>query len=297
MQTLLITGIEGFTGRYLVDLAKSAGFHVVGTLFKLPDSGDYPADGYACDLTDPSAISRLIKSLQPDAVVHLAGISSVTHGNVDAIYRTNILGTRNLLQALVENGINPKTVLLASSASIYGNAKSGSLDESTPPAPANDYAVSKLAMEYMAKMYADRLNINIVRPFNYTGVGQSTDFLIPKIVDHVRRKASAIELGNLDIARDFSDVRMVVAYYLKLLQNPQASGSIFNVCSGKAYTLNEVLDIARQISGHDFEVRVNPAFVRANEVKVLLGDKSSLDSKVGEARAIPLEETLRWMLA
>jgi nucleoside-diphosphate-sugar epimerase len=296
MATLLITGIEGFTGRYLAELAKSAGFNVIGTVYKQPD-GHCPENWHVCDLTDASAVAALIKTLRPDAVAHLAGISSVTYGDAEALYRTNILGTRNLLEALIGNNVCPKTVLLASSANIYGNAKTGILDESTPAAPANDYAVSKLAMEYMAKLYADRLNITIVRPFNYTGVGQSTDFLIPKIIDHIRRRAPVIELGNLDIARDFSDVRMVVAYYLKLLQNPQASASIFNVCSGTAYTLNEVIEIARRISGHEFEVKVNPEFVRANEVKVLLGDKSSLDSKVGEVRAIPLEETLHWMLA
>jgi nucleoside-diphosphate-sugar epimerase len=297
MASLLITGIEGFTGRYLADLAKAAGFKVVGTIYSLPDSGICPEGWHVCDITDPIAVTELIKTLRPDAVAHLAGISSVMHGNAEMIYRTNILGTRNLLEALVASNMKPDTVLLASSANIYGNASSGILDENTPPAPANDYAVSKLAMEYMAKLYTGRLNINIVRPFNYTGVRQSTDFLIPKIVDHIKRRAPFIELGNLDVARDFSDVRMVVAYYLKLLQKPQSSGSVFNVCSGKAYTLNEVLDMARRISGHDFEVKVNPEFVRANDVKVLIGDKRILDAAVGEVDAIPLVETLGWMIS
>lgn len=296
MQTLLITGAEGFTGRYLAEMAKAAGLKVAGSVYQLHESTANSEGWLVCDLTDQAAVSELIRTIRPDLVAHLAGISSVSHGNADAIYRTNILGTRNLLQALVDNEIHPKSVLLASSANIYGNASSGILDESTPPAPANDYAVSKLAMEYMAKLYCERLNINIVRPFNYTGAGQSKDFLIPKIVDHIKRRAPFIELGNLDIARDFSDVRMVVAYYLRLLQSPQPSGSVFNVCSGTAYTLNEVLNMARRISGHDFEVKVNPEFVRANDVKVLIGDKRILDAAVGEVDAIPLVETLGWML-
>jgi GDP-6-deoxy-D-talose 4-dehydrogenase len=297
MPSLLITGIEGFTGRYLADIAKAAGFTVAGTIYRLPQNSTCPENWHVCDIIDPIAVTELIKTLRPDAVAHLAGISSVMHGNAEMIYRTNIFGTRNLLEALANCPLKPKTVLLASSANIYGNANSGSLDESTPPAPTNDYAVSKLAMEYMAKLYAGRLNINIMRPFNYTGVGQSSDFLIPKIIDHIKRKAPVIELGNLDVARDFSDVRMVVAYYLKLLQNPQPSGSVFNVCSGTAYTLNEVLGMARRISGHDLEVKVNPAFVRTNEVKILSGDKRLLDAAVGEVDAIPLTETLDWMLA
>jgi GDP-6-deoxy-D-talose 4-dehydrogenase len=187
-------------------------------------------------------------------------------------------------------------VLLASSANIYGNATAGVLHESSVASPANDYAVSKLAMEYMSRLYYDRLPIVISRPFNYTGVGQADSFLLPKIVAHVRRGAPVIELGNLDVARDFSDVRLVVDAYTRLLQTPAASGSTFNVCSGTAYTLNDVLQLAREISGRDFEVRVNPAFVRQNEVKVLLGSRASLDACVGPLTTIELRETLRWMI-
>jgi nucleoside-diphosphate-sugar epimerase len=187
-------------------------------------------------------------------------------------------------------------VLLASSANIYGNSVEGILDESTPAAPANDYAVSKLAMEYAAALYANRLPLIIARPFNYTGVGQSESFLIPKITSHVRRKAPVIELGNLDVARDFSDVRNVVRVYHRLLQSPLAVSQAFNVCSGKAWSLNEVLTMVREISGHDFEVRVNPAFVRQNEVKTLLGNRTKLNEATGVMPEIELRETLRWML-
>ena len=174
------------------------------------------------------------------------------------------------------------------------------LDETTPPAPANDYAVSKLAMEYVAKLYAERLPVVIARPFNYSGMGQAESFLLPKIVNHVRRRAPVIELGNLDVARDFSDVRNVVQIYRQLLEAPTAVGQTFNVCSGKAWSLNEVLGMVRKLSGHDFEVRVNPAFVRANEVKTLLGSRAKLDALSGAAALpvaeIPLHDTLRWML-
>jgi nucleoside-diphosphate-sugar epimerase len=296
MKTLLITGLDGFTGRYLAEKAKLAGYRVVGTARHLPENQSPEFEWHACDLVDAKAVASLIHIVQPDAVAHLAAISFVAFGDVEAIYRTNILGTRNLLEALLALEKNPEIVLLASSANIYGNSNEGILDECAAPSPANDYAVSKLAMEYMARLYVERLPITIVRPFNYTGVGQSSNFLLPKIVSHIRGKAPAIELGNLYVARDFSDVRMVVSYYLKLLQNPQPSGSVFNVCSGKAHTLNEVLDLAQTISGHELEVRVNPDFVRANEVKVLVGSKDRLDAAVGAVTTIPLEDTLRWMI-
>lgn len=244
----------------------------------------------------PLGLARVLSEVKPNKVAHLAAIAFVAHGDVEAIYRTNLLGTRNLLEALSHSGQVFDSVLLASSANVYGNAKNGMLDEDTPPAPANDYAVSKLAMEYMARLYIDRLPIIIARPFNYTGVGQSENFLLPKIVSHISRRAPVIELGNLDVARDFSDVRTVVNYYRRLLECPVAIGEIFNVCSGRAYTLNDVLDKVREISGHPIEVRVNPAFVRTNEVKVLLGNREKLDKAVGHVDGVSLADTLRWML-
>ena len=108
--------------------------------------------------------------------------------------------------------------------------------------------------------------------------------------------APLIELGNLDVARDFSDVRNVVQLYRRLLEAPAALGQTFNVCSGQAWSLNDVLAMVREISGHDFEVRVNPAFVRQNEVKTLVGSRAKLDAVVGEVPEIALRDTLRWML-
>jgi nucleoside-diphosphate-sugar epimerase len=151
-------------------------------------------------------------------------------------------------------------------------------------------------MEYVARLYMNRLPIIIARPFNYTGRGQAEHFLIPKIVAHARRRASFIELGNLDVARDFSDVRTVVSCYRRLLETPVAVGGTFNVCSGRVYSLRDVLSIVREISGHEMEVRINPAFVRENEVKVLLGSRARLESAIGKVDDIPLDETLRWMM-
>ena len=128
-------------------------------------------------------------------------------------------------------------------------------------------------------------------------MGQTAEFLIPKIVAHARARAPRIELGNLDVARDFSDARTVAECYARLLDTPGAIGQTVNVCSGVTYTLHEVLRIVSELSGHRMEVAVNPAFVRANEVKLSWGNRSKLDAVVGVVPAIPLRETLSWMLA
>ena len=292
MRKALITGSEGFTGKYLAAELENHGWEVWRT-----DTIDITnADRYRkSDLCDPESLKRVVNEIKPDAVVHLAAIAFVGHGDPGLIYRVNLIGSRNLLAALADNSHRPSCVLLASSANIYGNAASGTLDEATPVNPANDYSVSKLAMEFMAKTWNEILPIVIVRPFNYTGVGQSESFLIPKIVKHFLGKKQVIELGNLDVWRDYSDVRAVVRAYRRLLEVCPI-GETVNVCSGKSHSLREILAMAETISCHKIDVRVNPAFVRQNEVKTLTGDPSKLRRIIGEWDTSSLRETIGWML-
>lgn len=277
---VLITGQNGFTGRYLHAELAAHGHDVVGL---------------QSDLTDATGLAEEMQRVQPDWVAHLAGIAFVGHGEANDFYRVNLMGTRNLLAALAGCGRRPACVLLASSANVYGNSTAGVLREDAPPNPGNDYAVSKLAMEHMARLWLDRLPIVIARPFNYTGVGQSESFLLPKIVAHFKRRAEMIELGNLDVWRDFSDVRAVVQAYRRLLEISPA-GETVNVCSGRTYSLREVLTLCERLTGHVMAVRVNPAFVRANEVRSLCGDPSHLRALIGNWDTQPLEDTLGWML-
>jgi nucleoside-diphosphate-sugar epimerase len=287
----LITGLRGFTGYYMARELSAAGYHVHGTV--LPGEPTGP-DIFAVDLLDRASVARAIEEVRPDVVVHLAGIAFVAHNDADQMYRVNVVGTRNLLEALAAGSHKPSSVLLASSANIYGNADVPVIDEHVPPSPANDYAVSKLAMEYMARLWMDKLPITIARPFNYTGVGQSENFLLPKIVSHFRKEARRIELGNLAIARDFSDVRMVARCYRRLLAAAPA-GEAFNVCSGYPHSLESLIDTMSDIAGYRIEVHVNPAFVRANEVLTLTGSNARLAGVIGDIAPAPLVETLRWM--
>ncbi|MCL1477832.1 MAG: GDP-mannose 4,6-dehydratase [Marinobacter sp.] len=293
---VLVTGSQGFTGHYMVQKMVAKGYRVTGT-----GTGSQPEqpgnDFYIqTDLTRSSAVQALVNKVQPNIVIHLAALAFVGHDDANAFYRVNLMGTRNLLEALANTTIQPECVLLASSANVYGNQAEGLLDETTAPAPANDYAVSKLAMEYMAKTFMSRLPIVIARPFNYTGVGQNEQFLIPKIVAHFRRKEAVIELGNLDVSRDFSDVRELVLAYQGLVERCP-SGQTFNIASGQGVSLGRVIELCEDITGHSIDVHVNPAFVRANEVKELRGDASRLRTCLGDWQPRPLRKTLEWMLA
>ena len=289
----LITGISGFTGRYLAQELAAAGYRVFGTVLPGEPVGE---DMLALDLTDRAAVAEAVAAIAPDVVAHLAAIAFVAHQDASQIYAVNVVGTRHLLEALAALQQRPAAVLLASSANIYGNAQVAPIDESVPANPANDYAVSKLAMEYMARLWMDRLPIILARPFNYTGVGQPEHFLLPKIVAHFRRRAPVIELGNLAIARDFSDVRTVAACYRRLLAAAPA-GQAFNVCSGQSHSLSSLLDMMADIAGYRIEARVNPAFVRANDVLTLVGSNAHLTATIGPIEQVPLATTLRWMYA
>ncbi len=278
---ILLTGAAGFTGLFFKSAAEAAGHQVVAL---------------QADLTDRAAVAAEVLQAAPDAVVHLAAISFVGHADDTAFYGVNVVGTMNLLAGLAALPVKPRKVLLASSANIYGNSDASPITESQPAAPVNHYAMSKLAMEHMAWTYLDRLPIVITRPFNYTGPGQAPQLLIPKLVSHFVRRAPAIELGNLHVEREFNDVRMVCDAYLALLGKGVA-GEAYNVCSGQPYTLQHVIGLLSEITDHEMEVRVNPAFVRSNEVHRLCGSPDKLLACTGPLQVPTLEDTLRWMLA
>lgn len=276
---ILVTGADGFTGKYFIAEALKNGHETVPL---------------KSNLNDVISLNQEVSSVIPDAVVHLAAISFVGHDDDDEFYHVNVMGTINLLKAIVQFCPAPPRVLLASSANIYGMPDVEFIDESVVTAPLNHYAVSKLAMEFMVKTYFDKLPIVITRPFNYTGAGQHENFLIPKIVSHFQRRDNVIELGNLDISRDFSDVRDVVASYLSLL-NSNISSTIVNICSGKVIALREVIQMMNNIAGYEIEVRVNPAFVRVNEITRLCGNNDYLKKLIKYSPMYSFNQTLQSM--
>jgi GDP-6-deoxy-D-talose 4-dehydrogenase len=282
---ILLTGANGFTGRFFAAQAVAAGHDV---------------EALQTDLTGRQALTEQVLAIEPDAVVHLAAISFVGHADENAFYAVNVIGTTNLLTALTKLPKPPRCVMLASSANVYGNSMHSPIAETQQPAPISHYATSKMAMEFMAHGYEDRLPIIITRPFNYTGPGQDLNFVIPKLVDHFARRAPTIALGNIEVQREFNDVQMVCNAYLQLLQYGEA-GETYNICSGKPFALQYVIDLLTRITEHSIKVEVDPAFVRANEVLRLCGSPAKIGAllaKHGAALAVPfLDATLRRMLA
>ena len=277
---MLVTGADGFTGCYFVHRAEACGYKV---------------HALRSNLLDEKSLSAEILLERPEIVVHLAAISLVAHEDSSAFYQVNVVGTTNLLNALVALGYPLRKVLIASSANVYGNSKKSPISEEELPAPNNHYAMSKLAMEFMARSYLDRLPIFFTRPFNYVGVGQSLSFVIPKIVDHFKKKSCFIELGNLDVEREFNDVRFVCDAYLILLEKANI-GEVYNVCTGQSYSLKVVLTKLSEITGWHITAKTNPEFLRKDEIQQLYGNSSRLKSCIGKLNHLPLENILDWML-
>jgi nucleoside-diphosphate-sugar epimerase len=273
-----VTGGSGFTGQFVVDALKSRDLD-----YLLLDA----------DLCDRAAVDRAVQDNDFDYVIHLAARAFVDTSDWTSFYTVNQIGTFNLLDAVANHRPGSRCII-ASSAQIYGPGAEGLIAESAPPRPSNHYAISKLAMEQGAALWRDRLHIVVTRPFNYTGIGQSTQYLIPKIVDHYRRNADVIELGNTWIKRDFGDVRSVAEAYLGLLlaDNPP---EVVNISTGVVWSINEIMTILNRISQHSIEVRVNPSFVRANDVPILGGDAAALKDTLQLWVPRELADTLEWM--
>lgn len=289
MKKVLITGIDSFTGSYLSLYLMNSNYDVHGT--SLFNEG---FKKYKCDITKKNEVLEILKEVRPDFLIHLSGISFAAHDNNEDFYKVNTVGTTNILDAFIELNLNVKKIILASSATVYGNQGLEVLDESLCPKPANHYGASKYAMECLAQTYFSKLPIIISRPFNYTGAGQSEHFLIPKIVKHFKEKKDLIELGNLDVSREFNDVGFVCESYKRLLES-NIDSEVVNIATNRGIKLLDVIDIMNDISGYEIKVAVNPAFVRKGEIKSLTGSYEKLLSLIGEIEHKSFRNTLENM--
>ncbi len=247
-ERVLVTGGSGFTGRPLAEQVRRDGHEVVAVSHEADDD----ASALIVDLRNLDALTGgVLSRVRPNAVVHLAGIAATTYSDVGKIYSTNVVGTANLFAALSLAKIQPRIVIVASSAQIYAAPHSDMpLTEESAVAPETHYALSKRTTEDIARIYSQRFPVIVTRSFNYTGPGQSSAFLGHKIVRHYAEGESEIRLGNLDVFRDFSDIRRVVAAYSRLVSRAIDPTTV-NICSGRAIHLCDIPKIVAEISGPD----------------------------------------------
>ncbi len=276
----------------LASRLSAAGWEVFG-LTNAPACDRVPS--LCADLGETDRISDWVRSIQPTHVVHLAALSHVV-GPALPFYEVNVLGTESLLEAIRRADVRPDKVLIASSANIYGQTPVCPISENEPPMPANHYAASKAAMEWVARQWFDRLPIIVTRPFNYTGPGQSEAFLFAKLVGAFHRREPVLTLGNVRVARDLSDVSFVTDIYHRLLDSDVQS-TVLNICSGRSVAISEALAILRDLTGHDPDITVDPALVRPNDIEVLTGDPARLRAAIGPCVPVAPEDIFRGMLA
>ena len=285
---ILVTGSNGFTGRYVCAELKKRGHEVYGL------TKDLSVSGRSIDLRDKNALHEAVLTLQPEGVIHLAAVAYVDHGCEEDFFDVNVVGTRNLLESLSKL-TTLESVIIASSANVYGNVGSDlPITENVPPNPQNLYAESKLKMEEMIVHDFPMLQATIVRPFNYTGVGQSINFLIPKI-NAFKHRQKVLTLGNIDVYRDFSDVRVIAWAYAELV-NLGISRDLINFCSGVPLSIQDIIFICEHISLHNIILESRPELKRVHEIKYLCGDPTHMREVLGNFNSLSLKQTLSWML-
>lgn len=275
-ERVLITGGTGFTGVPLTARLRRDGYEVVALSHETGAAGTLTVD-----IRDFEAMTRTLARVRPDAIVHLAAIAAPSESRVGEIYSNNVVGTANLFAALAAAQLEPRIVVLASSGQVY--AASGSdvaLSEDKAVEAASHYAVSKLAAEQIAALYSRRFPVIVTRPFNYTGPGQTTSFLVPKIVRHYAERRGEIRLGNLDLFRDFSDIERVVEAYARLTTRPIEPTTV-NICSGRAVHLSDILVVLQEISGHSLQLVTDPSLQRDDEPRTIVGSPRRLEELVG----------------
>ena len=301
---VLVTGITGFTGRALVrHLAESGIRDIAGIARTVPEGRrDVPVRVFPCDIADSRCIRDAVAETRPDAVVHLAGL---TKGSLQDLERVNAAGTQNLLDVILDT--NPACrILIVSSAAVYGYAGQSAIGEDTPVMPAGDYGMSKAAQERVAReRYEKRgAQVAIARPFNLVGPGQPGSFVCGRIVQQAveieRGQRTGLGLFETGSCRDFIDVRDAVRAYHALVSHPDftnaCAGKIFNIGSGVAHSVSDVVSLVGEITGRTYGIDL-PEDPPVVPVPYQQADISLIASVTGWRPEISLKESLADMIA
>lgn len=299
---ILVTGAAGFTGSFMMEfLAAHSAIEPTGLIRRQISVAEPGEKSYiVSDLLDRSSLHAAITEINPDAVIHLAGL---TRGLQDSLYAANVTGTKNLLDAAL--AANPACrVLVISSSSVYGYAGAHPIPEAAPLKPVSDYGKSKVAQEELSISYANGdAAVAIARPFNLTGPGQPDNFICGRIVAQVvaieRGEKDTLELWETASSRDLIDVRDVVRGYWALVSHPDfsgdCSGKAFNLGSGKACRITEIISTIEEITGKHYEIRL-PEIPQKAAILTQRSDNSRITSLTGWRPELSLKETLRDML-
>jgi len=307
---VLITGITGFAGSHLAEYALSKGVEVYGSMrWRSKTENIEHIKGQInlieCDMRDLSSVNALIEISKPDYIFHLAAQSFVHtswHAPAETL-STNVLCQVNLFEAVRHKRIDP-IIQIAGSSEEYGLVYENEIPvkETNPLRPLSPYAVSKVAQDLLGYQYHKSFGLKIVRTrgFNHTGPRRGEVFVSSNFAKQIveiekGRNQGVIKVGNLEAKRDFTDVRdMVKGYWLSLEKGKP--GEVYNICSGKAWTIREVLDILLSKSKVNAKVEQDPDRLRPSDVPILCGDSSKFSQETGWQPEIPFEKTLEDLL-
>lgn len=307
---VVITGASGFVGSYLIHDLRTASTEkdniygiandeIIGQAAK-------ELDGSALiDITDHDALRKYLVELKPDVIYHLAAQSSVAVSLKEPgkTFRVNVMGTLNLLEIAHKDLDTHPLILLIGSADVYKSPPDEQpITEETPFHPLNPYAASKTAVDYLGEICWKNYGLKTIRTrsFNHIGPGQATTFVMPSFARQIARIEKGLQdpvilVGNLNVKRDFTDVRDVVRAY-RLLMKMGNPGDVYNVCSNRAVSIDSMLKMLMDLSTKTIEVRQDPERMRPADNPVLLGDNSKLVNLTGWKPAIPIEKTLEDLL-
>lgn len=300
MSRYLITGVQGFVGRYLVEYlqvrevdAKIAGIDIA-------KESDMKIEYHSLDLSDKGQTAQIIQSFKPDYIVHLASISSVGQSWQDPAqcFKNNTNIMLNILEAVRQQNLKTRILSIGSSEE-YGDyeVEQMPLSEDYKLEPQNPYAVAKLSQEMLGKVYT-ALGVDVVmtRSFNHIGPRQSDRFVVPSFIKQLvaisEGKQTQMQVGNIDVSRDFTDVRDVVAAYYTILHKGK-SGEVYNVCSGHAHKLSEIITTAENILGIKANIEVDRNRLRPNDTMLIFGNNQKIKEELGWQPQYSFEQTIK----
>jgi GDP-4-dehydro-6-deoxy-D-mannose reductase len=305
----LITGISGFVGSHLAEYLLALGdWEVTGTVYGRVDNIAHLSGRlrlYPAELSRLEVVQYVVEETRPDAIFHLAAqpIHALSRQDPWFTLESNIRSQLNILQAVAQMQLRCR-ILVVGSSEEYGQVRPEDVpvDENTPLRPTSPYGVSKVAQDYLGLQYwlSDRVEAIRVRPFNHIGARQRQGFVAPDFALQIAtimagQSAPRISVGALDAARDFSDVRDIVrGYFLALTQGEP--GEVYNLGSGRAHTIAELLDTLIRLSGIDVEVTQDANRLRQVDISSVAADCSRLRKRTGWQTEIPFEQSLRDVL-